>query len=86
MRSNIEVTIWRGGSYDLLRLRCDDAGRRRDVCKNSSRAILRNGDGGLLNRGGVGERLKPPVLKTGDPQGSGGSNPSPSVLAAWFWA
>ena len=31
--------------------------------------------------GGVGERLKPPVLKTGDPQGSGGSNPSPSVLS-----
>ena len=33
-------------------------------------------------RGGVGERLKPPVLKTGDPQGSGGSNPYPSALSS----
>jgi hypothetical protein len=29
--------------------------------------------------GGVAERLKAPVLKTGIPQGIGGSNPSPSA-------
>lgn len=32
----------------------------------------------LFSRGGMGERLKPSVLKTEGPQGSGGSNPSPS--------
>ncbi len=31
--------------------------------------------------GGVGERTKPPVLKTGEPEGSAGSNPAPS--ASW---
>jgi hypothetical protein len=29
--------------------------------------------------GGMAERLKAPVLKTGDPQGSVGSNPTPSA-------
>jgi hypothetical protein len=30
--------------------------------------------------GGMAERLKAPVLRTGDSQGSGGSNPSPSAI------
>src|SRR5262245_660282 len=32
--------------------------------------------------GGVAERLKAPVLKTGIPQGIGGSNPSPSAMTS----
>jgi hypothetical protein len=32
------------------------------------------------NSGGMAERLKAPVLKTGDPQGSVGSNPTPSAI------
>ncbi len=32
-----------------------------------------------LPAGGVGERPKPPVLKTGEPPGSVGSNPTPSA-------
>ena len=31
----------------------------------------------------MAERFKAPVLKTGDPYGSGGSNPSPSVRVKW---
>jgi hypothetical protein len=31
-------------------------------------------------RGGMAERLKAPVLKTGDPKGSVGSNPTPSAV------
>ena len=44
------------------------------------------------NQGEVVEWLMAPVLKTGDPQGSVGSNPTLSVLTgrasghpAWFW-
>ena len=39
--------------------------------------------GGRLNpvrTGGMAERFKAPVLKTGDPQGSVGSNPTPSAM------
>lgn len=35
-----------------------------------------------LMRGSVAERSKAPVLKTGNPQGFGGSNPSTSARAA----
>jgi hypothetical protein len=31
-------------------------------------------------RGGMVERFNAPVLKTGDPQGSVGSNPTPSAI------
>lgn len=31
------------------------------------------------SNGGMGERAKPPVLKTGEPEGSVGSNPTPSA-------
>jgi hypothetical protein len=33
----------------------------------------------LLDPGGMAERFNAPVLKTGDPQGSVGSNPTPSA-------
>ena len=34
--------------------------------------------------GGVAEWSNAPVLKTGEPQGSGGSNPSPSAISLYF--
>jgi hypothetical protein len=52
------------------------------ILEGSPQGSRRNPD-----TGGVAERLKAPVLKTGIPKGIGGSNPSPSAMmsrARWM--
>ena len=74
---------WRRGATCSRDRGCRDAGPaawrpalpRRRYTRGRHRDPVRTTPGA----GGVAERLKAPVLKTGIPQGIGGSNPSPSA-------
>jgi hypothetical protein len=65
----------RSGSHSIQKLATIGNAENAAKCCQSETG----GESSPVKEGGMAERFKAPVLKTGDPRGSVGSNPTPSA-------